>query len=62
MSNYPYIEVKHESKNHQGERICGDVFLTRRIKEEKRTIVVLSDGLGHGVKANIWQPSPLLWP
>ncbi len=53
MSNYPYIEVKHESKNHQGERICGDVFLTRRIKEEKRTIVVLSDGLGHGVKANI---------
>jgi len=53
MSIHPYIEVKHESKNHHGERICGDVFLTRRIKEEKRTIVVLSDGLGHGVKANI---------
>lgn len=53
MSIHPYIEVKHESKNHYGERICGDVFLTRRIKEEKRTIVVLSDGLGHGVKANI---------
>jgi len=50
---FPYIEVKHESKNHVGERICGDVFLTRRIKEEKRTILVLSDGLGHGVKANI---------
>lgn len=53
MSTYPYIEIKHESKNHQAERICGDVFLTRRIKEERRTIVVLSDGLGHGVKANI---------
>lgn len=53
MSTYPYIEIKHESKNHSGERICGDVFLTRRIKEERRTIVVLSDGLGHGVKANI---------
>ncbi|MDZ7775207.1 MAG: SpoIIE family protein phosphatase [Bacteroidales bacterium] len=53
MSTYPYIEIKHESKNHYGERICGDVFLTRRIKEEGRTIVVLSDGLGHGVKANI---------
>ncbi|MCF8309690.1 MAG: serine/threonine-protein phosphatase [Bacteroidales bacterium] len=52
-NEFPYIEVKHESKNHEGERICGDVFLSRRIKEEKRTIVVLSDGLGHGVKANI---------
>lgn len=53
MSEFPYIEVKHESKNHDGERICGDVFQTRRVKEEKRTIMVLSDGLGHGVKANI---------
>ncbi|MGM0565840.1 MAG: SpoIIE family protein phosphatase [Bacteroidota bacterium] len=53
MNNYPYIEIKHESRNHQKERICGDVFLTRRIKEERRTIAVLSDGLGHGVKANI---------
>lgn len=53
MKISPFIEVKYEAKNHKGERICGDVFLTRRIKEEKRTIVVLSDGLGHGVKANI---------
>lgn len=36
-----------------GERICGDVFLKRRIKEENRTIVILSDGMGHGVKANL---------
>lgn len=33
--------------------ICGDVFLSRRIKEEGRTIVVLSDGMGSGVKANV---------
>lgn len=53
MKNSPYIEVKYEARNHEGERICGDVFLSRRVKEEKRTVLVLSDGLGHGVKANV---------
>ncbi|MDA3890269.1 MAG: SpoIIE family protein phosphatase [Salinivirgaceae bacterium] len=48
-----YIEVNCQQKNHEGERICGDVFLSQRIKEEKRIIAVLSDGMGHGVKANI---------
>lgn len=48
-----YIEVNCQQKNHEGERICGDVFLSKRIKEENRIIAVLSDGMGHGVKANI---------
>ena len=48
-----YIEVRCRQKNHEGERICGDVFLSERIKEENRIIAVLSDGMGHGVKANI---------
>jgi len=48
-----YIEVNSQQRNHDGERICGDVFLNRFIKEENRVIVVLSDGMGHGVKANI---------
>lgn len=48
-----YIEVGCQQKNHEGERICGDVFLSERIKEENRIIAVLSDGMGHGVKANI---------
>jgi len=48
-----YIEVDCIQKNHEGERICGDVFLSERIKTEERTIVVLSDGMGHGVKANM---------
>jgi hypothetical protein len=48
-----YIEVNSQQKNHDGERICGDVFLNRYIKEENRVIAVLSDGMGHGVKANI---------
>lgn len=48
-----YIEVNSQQRNHDGERICGDVFLYRYIKEEDRVIAVLSDGMGHGVKANI---------
>lgn len=48
-----YIEVNSQQKNHDGERICGDVFLSRYIKEEDRVIAVLSDGMGSGVKANI---------
>lgn len=48
-----YVEVNSQQRNHEGERICGDVFLNRYLKEEKRIIVVLADGMGHGVKANI---------
>ena len=48
-----FIEINGQQRNHDGERICGDVFLYRYIKEEDRVIAVLSDGMGHGVKANI---------
>ena len=48
-----YIEVNSQQRNHDEERICGDVFLYRYIKEEGRVVAVLSDGMGHGVKANI---------
>ena len=53
MSKDFYIEVNSQQRNHDGERICGDVFLYRYIREEERVIAVLSDGMGHGVKANI---------
>ncbi len=53
MENNFYVEVGYQQKNHGKERICGDVFLSRRIKEENRIVAVLSDGMGHGVKANI---------
>lgn len=53
MDNRFYIEVNAELKNHHESRICGDVFLMRRISEENRIVVVLSDGMGHGVKANM---------
>ena len=53
MSKDFYIEVNSQQRNHDEERICGDVFLYRYIREEERVIAVLSDGMGHGVKANI---------
>jgi hypothetical protein len=48
-----YIEVACQQKSHAEARVCGDVFISRRIKEEGRIIVVLSDGMGHGIKANM---------
>lgn len=53
MSEDFHIEVEVKQKNHEEERICGDVFLSEKYKEENRMILVLSDGLGHGVKANM---------
>ncbi len=53
MNDRFYIEVFCEQRNYGNERICGDVFLSRKVREENRTIVVFSDGMGHGVKANV---------
>ena len=51
--NNIHIDVNCQQINHEGERICGDVFLTKKIEQENRIICVLSDGMGHGVKANM---------
>ncbi len=52
MADY-HIEVDvHQLKRH-GQIVCGDVFHSRQIRAEGRTILVLSDGIGHGVKANV---------
>jgi len=48
-----HTEVGHFQINHEGEKICGDVFLSKRIPEENRVVCVLSDGMGHGVRANV---------
>ncbi len=53
MNENFYIEVGSAQRSHAGERICGDVFLSEKVKEEGRVVVVLSDGMGHGVKANL---------
>ena len=48
-----HIDVNCQQINHEGERICGDVFLSKKIEQENRIVCVLSDGMGHGVKANM---------
>lgn len=53
MSGKFFIEVACDQRNYGNERICGDVFISRKVKGEERTVAILSDGMGHGVKANI---------
>jgi hypothetical protein len=48
-----FVEVDYQQKSYEGERICGDIFLSSKVKEENRIVVVLSDGMGHGVKASV---------
>lgn len=51
--NNCFVEVGSDSLYKYGQRVCGDVFLAKRIKEEGRTVAVLSDGLGSGIKAGV---------
>lgn len=53
LENNIHIDVNCQQINHEGERICGDVFVSKKIEQENRIICVLSDGMGHGVKANM---------
>jgi hypothetical protein len=53
VSEQYYIEVGVNQRNHDKERICGDLFLSEKLKDERRVISVLTDGMGHGVKANV---------
>lgn len=47
------IEVDFHQAAKHGQPVPGDVFLSRKVREEGRTVSVLSDGLGSGVKANV---------
>ncbi|MFA8342656.1 MAG: SpoIIE family protein phosphatase [Rhodothermaceae bacterium] len=48
-----FIEVDYSQKFKNKHLVAGDTFLSRKLKEEERTIAVLSDGLGSGIKANV---------
>lgn len=48
-----FIEIGISQENKSGCLICGDAFISRKIKGENRYVSVLSDGLGSGIKANV---------
>lgn len=48
-----FIEIDYYQKNKAGNSVCGDCFMSRRLKGEGRIIGVLSDGLGSGIKASV---------
>ncbi|MEG1635781.1 MAG: SpoIIE family protein phosphatase [Rikenellaceae bacterium] len=52
-SNNLFIDIYCSQRNCKDQRICGDTFLFKRLNGGNRSIVVLSDGMGNGVKANI---------
>ncbi|MFW5755923.1 MAG: SpoIIE family protein phosphatase [Tangfeifania sp.] len=51
-TNY-HVEIDVQQKRPKGEIACGDVFQSDIFREEGRTILVLSDGIGHGIKASV---------
>ncbi len=52
-SGESFIDVDFRQRCKRGQNICGDVFLSRKIRPDGRVIAVLSDGLGSGVKASV---------
>ena len=50
-NNGNFIEVDFFQKNKAGNVVCGDCFMSQKLKGEGRVISVLSDGLGSGIKA-----------
>ncbi|NOR44906.1 MAG: SpoIIE family protein phosphatase, partial [Candidatus Delongbacteria bacterium] len=51
--NNIHIDIDSFQKCKNGQNSYGDVFLKKYIKEENRKILVLSDGMGSGIKANV---------
>lgn len=48
-----FLEVGHHQERKHGQAACGDVFLSQKLAGENRTLSVLADGLGSGIKANV---------
>lgn len=53
MKNGIFADIDCRQINCHRDPTCGDHFIMRHIRGQRRAVVVLSDGMGHGVKANI---------
>lgn len=53
MKTNMFIDADYGHQPKKGQIVCGDVFMSEKIKNENRLVAVLSDGLGSGIKANI---------
>ena len=53
MEEKLFIDLNCQQRNFGKEKVCGDVFLSKKLEDQSRIIAVLSDGMGYGVKANI---------
>jgi serine phosphatase RsbU (regulator of sigma subunit) len=53
VTSESFIDVDYCHRAKTGQEVSGDVFVSRKIKEEGRIISILSDGLGSGVKASV---------
>ena len=54
LSNRLYFDVTSKSLNKKNEELCGDKVEVVRTGDD--VIVVLSDGLGSGVRPTSWPP------
>jgi hypothetical protein len=48
-----FIEIDYAQCSKRRQNTCGDTFLSNKIREENRSIAILSDGLGSGIKAAV---------
>ena len=53
MASNLCTDIGYYSLNHYGEQLCGDNVRVAHTEDNNEEIVVLADGLGSGVKANI---------
>lgn len=53
MRQDTFVEVDFYQDMKDGQRVCGDMFMSQKLQDEKRVVSVLADGLGSGVKASV---------
>lgn len=53
MINKIFADIDCRQINCHRDPTCGDHFIMRHLKGQRRVVSVLADGMGHGVKANM---------